>query len=109
VDKAAKLETVFDRIELVKTLFGMSREQLKAQAFQRKIEWICWWKRKCTTSAGNSGGVRDGSVLWNSLAFPLRIKMLLTIFHVESSDKEYFLGSLEMDKYPFKWKWVPFF
>lgn len=37
VDKANKLETVFDRVELVKTRFGMIREQLKVQALQRKV------------------------------------------------------------------------
>ena len=37
VDKANKLETVFDRVELIRTRFGMIREQLKARAFERKV------------------------------------------------------------------------
>jgi len=40
VDKANKLETVFDRIELVKTRFGMIREQLKAQALEGKVSLL---------------------------------------------------------------------
>ena len=37
VDKANKLETVFDRVELIKTRFGMIREQIRARAFERKV------------------------------------------------------------------------
>lgn len=40
VDKATKLQTVFDRIELVKTRFEMIRERLRAQALQRKVDLL---------------------------------------------------------------------
>ena len=37
VEKANKLETVFDRVDLLETRFGMIREQLKVQALERKV------------------------------------------------------------------------
>lgn len=37
VDKSTKLETIFDRVELVKTRFGLVRETMEKEALERKL------------------------------------------------------------------------
>lgn len=40
MDKSRKLETIFDRIELIKTRFGLIKRDLKIKALEKKVEQL---------------------------------------------------------------------
>ena len=73
VDKANKLETVFDRVELIRTRFGMIREQLRANAFERKVALLEKGKGKVEVREVDAALEKQIQELDEDLSFLIRV------------------------------------
>ena len=62
VDKATKLETIFDRIHLIDTRFEVLKRDAEIESLQKKLAFLqetSRWKRRARTSACATGCARS--------------------------------------------------